>query len=512
MTGRVFLLVAAFLAAGLAGCADDPPGVPVPDPGLVAVAATELVPGGFYAFDHPGGELAFSTRGNSSAEVVLYGGDDRRIGRIGVGDQDTSGRFVLDDVPAGELVVEVLELEGDDDGLDIRSAGQRVRGFERLPVHVERHLLVQVDFSETSLGGLLPFGGGPVDENKDLQLRRAPSSLRLLYLGSHSDLSVVVSGSSGPVLQAESSGGVPATGPYDLYPVPGQQVFTENIRDGRLSAQVSAESFQGVLFLEARTFSRARPVEEQGMPTPDVPRFTYGPLPDQPVSFQVHDEAENLYLFYEGTGSEGICRGSVEDPPADADGSCSEAALVALFDADDRRVATVRVRFNETVAIPVDAAGEWVAVLLAGEATLGASRVPADFELHPLDVRTAQVPQAAAGENGGNYGQATSEATVDGVLFRITGVQESPRISGFGVTPLDYRCASPSLIAYQGGEAIAAWGIDEDQYDPGTSGPAEPTAVFDPNALLDGTGLTLVHDDFGPECDRMTLSIEGYSR
>ena len=508
MKGAVFLLVAAVMAAALAGCAGEDPGPPVPSPGLVAVAATDLEPGGFYAFAHGGGELVFSARGNGSAEVVLYGADDRRIGRIGLGDAVASGRFVLDDVPAGELVVEVRSLAGED-GLDIRSAGSRVRAFDRLPVHVERHVLFQ---GPTDQLGLPFVAVTPADENLDLQLLRAPSSLRLVHRGGYEDLAVVVMGESGLVLQAESPGAFaspPPIGGFGFEQVP-SQAFEENVRGGRLSAQVSASDMDGVLLLEAWSYSRARPLPSDVAVASEAPRFTYGVLPDQPVSFSVRAGTERLYLLYEGTETDGICPESRPGVPDDGETPCPDAGLVALFDPDDRRVATVRVPFNQTVAVPVDREGEWVAVLLDGEATLGSDRAPADFELHPLEIRSAQLPTDSASPQRGEYGQASAAVDGQGVLFRIAGQYELPSVAQLPIAT-GPGCGPASLVAFRGGEAIGVWGIDVD-FASGSDAVDRPLGPLDPNELLDGGPLSIVYDDFGQDCERMTLVVQGYVR
>lgn len=510
MKGAVFLLVAATVAVALAGCSGDSPGPAVPSPGLVAVAASDLETGGFYAFRHGGGEVTFSSHGNGSAEVVLFGDDDRRLGRIGLGDEAASGRFVLDDVPAGDLVVEVRALTGDG-GLDIRSAGTRVRQFERLPVHVERHVLLQRTSDPLGVGLLTAT---PAEENLDLELLRAPASLRLLHRGNHEDLAVVVAGEGGLVLQAESPGTVPTPpqlGTFGFEQIASQS-FGENVRGGRLSAQVSASDFEGVLLLEAWSFSRARPLPSTAEPTADVPRFTYGVLPDQPVSFQVRAGTTMLYLLHEGQETKGICDeqdsgGSA--PASDEDATpCADAGLVALFDPDDRRVATVRVPFNQTVGLPIDREGEWVAVLLDGEATLGSDRVPADFELHPLEIRSAQVPVDAAGPRSGEYGQATASVDGQGVVFRLTGHYELPTFAQVPVIT-GPGCGPSTLVARQGNETIGAWGFDPDF---STGSLEDPLGPLDPNELLDGSPLTLLADGFGRDCERMALIVEGYAR
>lgn len=514
MNGTVFLLVAAFALPLLAGCADPAgPGPTVESPGLVAVAPTDLSVGGFYAFRHDGGELVFQTEGDVAADVVLYGGDDRRIGRIGLGGDGAAGRFTIDNVDAGELVVEVRALDGGD-GIDIRSGGSRVRDFQALPTHIERRVLLQRQNDAVSQFGIPTAALQPADENVDFELLRAPSSLRLLLQGNYQDLAVAVVGEDGVVLRAEEPGGPVGPqgfGTFSFEEIPSQS-FGENVRDGSLSAQVSAADFRGVLLLEATSFSRARAAPSDVQATDEEPRFTYGVLPEQPVTFHVKAGTQWLYLLYEGddSGSK-ACRDAAEEAGADPEKACGEAALVALFGPDDQRVATVHVPFNQTVAIPAVAEGEWVAVLLDGEATLGADRVPADFELHPIEVRSGAVPTDAASAQTGEYGQAEAPVQGQGVVFRITGEFRGATVFQF---PLGFGpgCSPATLVARQGGETIGAWGFGADANANPNDADTAPRGTMDPNGFLDGSPLSVVYDDFGPDCNRMVLAVDGYVR
>jgi hypothetical protein len=476
---RAALVVALLALPFLAGCAQ--PSAPAAL-GIDAVGPEQLQAGRFYAFHHGGGSLSLAVAGNGSAEIVLYGADDTRVGRVGLG--QTGGRFVVEAQPAGEMVVEVLAVNGT---LDLRAGASAVARYVELTRHVERHVLLQAPrgpLAGTALSSLT--GSQPASAETDLHLRRAPSALRLLLDGAASDLSVQIAGRDGTVLQAHlDADPLFAVGPsgFALQPLPAM-VYEENLRGPTYTALASAAGFEGVLILEAESFSRARPVPHQAEPTQQDARFTYGLLPDQPVAFDVHRDAKTLLLWH------GEC-----------DGECPDT-LVALFGPDDRRVATVRLLPNATLAVPVHRPGAWVAVLLGGTATLGADRVPADFELHPLGVLASTSPAGHAGDQG-NYGQAREQAAVAGVPFRVQVREDFGR--GLSTTPPGFLgllgCAPPSLRVLQGNETLAAWGFRN------LEGPP-----LDPQSLLREGPLDLVHDDFGVGCPRFVLTVEGYQR
>lgn len=494
-----FLLAAAVAATLLAGCSADPPPASPLDLALER-GPDELEAGRFYAFGHAGGELALSVEGNGSADVVLFGADDTRLGRVGVGTGETGGRFELDAVAGGELVVQVLGLDGE---LELRSAGALVQSYHELPRHVERHILLHVAREPLERLGVLPtLMPEPADETVEVDLLRAPSDLRLLAEGEYTDLEVVVQGEDGVVLEASDSGGpFPAAGlgvvSFGVIP---SQMRSENVRDGRLTAHVRADHFKGILLLEGESFSRARPTGVESEPTQDVPRFTYGPLPNQPVSFQVRDGTTRLYLLQESEPDD-VCSAS---EPESTD-CVAPMATVTIFDPEDRRLATVVVPWNTTMAVQVTVPGTYVAVLLAGQASLAADRTPADFELGPLDVKSVIAPEGYASETPGEYGQARSEVTGQGVVFRITPQDQAS--TPFGLPTGGPDCARTSLAVAQGGETIASWGFDQRSYDFDLEGTPEAAS-----RLLAGGPLTLVHDDFGSECVRTSLLLEGYER
>lgn len=500
MDARALLLVAGLALPLLAGCTD-PPAPAEPLARSWETGAEGLENGTFYAFPHAGGDLAVAVRGNGSAEVVLYGADDVRLGHVGVGAERARGRFVLEGVEAGELVLHALAINGT---LDLRSGGAPVPWFRALTAHYERHVLVSRD---ASLGGMpvpLPGGGDSVSEDVEVRLLRAPTDVLLYVHASFESLDVRVQGRSGPVLEVSTGSSVPFAGVYSG-PMRGE-AYPENVRDGELVAHVEASAFEGDVVLEAASYSRARPAEAAATWTGEVPRFTYGDLPDHPVAFDVHRDAVRLYLWQE--------RGEVADGAAceaeggDADACGPEDAHVALFGPDDRRVATVAVPPDRVVALPVHEPGSWVAVLLGGEATLGADRVPGDFELHPLDVGQQTFPGGAAGSDDGSYEEERSAVRLDGVPYRVHAVE----LSGTGTGPvLDARplvlgtCTSGALALLHGGETIGAWGYD-------SLGSVRAPEQQDPSLLLGDGPLEVAYGDHGPGCDRPGVAFDTYRR
>jgi hypothetical protein len=509
---RGLLLLATWaLLPVLAGCASSPPADPLPAPSLTEVEADQLQNGTFYAFAHQGGDLALAVSGNGSAEVVLYGADDRRLGHIGVGAGQARGRFVLDGVEAGELVLHALAVNGT---LDLRSGGDAIERFRALSAHVERHVLAERDYSFTDL--TLLTGSEPIDETLEVELVRAPSELAVITRATYEQLDVTVTGRSGTIYEAQSGGGVPAP-PTGLFFQEVMGTFHgQNVRDGHVTVAVYATGFGGVLLLEARSYSRAPPAEAEAFLTDAVPRFTYGVLPGQPVSFEVRAGATEVYLWQEDPPAPEDLSEECEEPANADQARCDTeaSAHVALFGPQDERIGIVAVPANGTLAVPLGDAGPgtWVAVLLDGEATLGADRVPGDFELHPLDAVETVLPAEAAGGNDRSYGQDRRPLQPAGVAYRFstTTQQGGPTGSAFDPTSdlLGFGgCDDTTLAVLLGGETIAAWG-----YDSLRSSSRQSPAAIDPSLLLGDGDLEVAYSDFGEGCDRIGVLVEGYER
>jgi len=498
------LLAAAVIVPLLAGCAGPAAGPSAPAPGAVTAAGLEA--GGYYAFVHAGGELALAMRGNGSADLVLYGADGARVSHVGLDAGQASGRFVLDGLPPQELVVEAKAVNGT---LDIRSRGHAVDTFTPLPTHVERHVLLEARQDAVGLVGL-PGTLPPAHASLDVALLRAPAELRLLGRGSFDDVQVEVTGKGGPVLQARLSGGIVAPAFASFFAEMPADFLPENVRDGALNATVTAQGFQGVLVLEAESFSLARPAGGAAAPAQGPAPFSFGKLPDKPVGFSVRSGTRHLYLWHEaGPGEASAARACGQAGNVSARKPCAEgpAAHVALFGPDDRRVATVDVPANGTVVIPVGAVasvGTWVAVVLDGEADLGADRAPGDLELHPLAVTHVRAPAAAAGGSDGSYGAAEEPVAPAGTPFAMDVVEVGSGPFDTPPPPMGTSCPPSALALRQGGETIGAWGF-------GLSSP-QPSDGSDAARLLAAGPLTAWHDDFGPGCARLGLDVSSYQR
>jgi hypothetical protein len=502
--GRPALLLVAALLPLLAGCSG--PAAKPAGPSPLEAAAAGLQAGQYYAFDHGGGDLVFAVPANGSAEAVLYGAGDTRIGHIGLGAGQASGRFVIDGLQPGTLVLGVLSVNGT---LDVRSSGRPVTTFRPLPLHVERHVLVDRPSQTPALPILLD---DPLDESMNVSLLRAPTALRIVaHDASFQDLEVRVTGRDGVVHEVQL-GTTPTPFPSYEEALPGDS-YPENIRDGELTVEMRSTSFKGALILEADSYSRALVDEGGAHPSRDVPRFTYGALPDQPVSFEVRSGAKQVYLWVEARGSSQTPSPSsssrpTQDPEpcarqtAQAEACQDKRPVVALFGPHDERLATVVVPANQTVAVPVRDAGTWVAVLLRGDATLGADAVPTDFELHPLDTVQATTPDGPAGGSDGSYGEERVPLHVEGVPFHVEALQESATGGMFGVPSFGFgACGGATLAVSRDGETIAAWGYQ---------GLRQPT--WDPDLYLGAGDLEAVHSDYGGACGRLSAVVAGYVR
>lgn len=478
----------------LAGCIGGPT-PETPPPAVVAVPPDDLEAGTFYAFDHGGGDVVFSVAQDGSAGIVLYDGEDRRVGRIELGAEQASGRFVVEGLDAGELVVDLTAINGT---LDIRSGGQQVGSFLELPRHIERHILVQ---RAPSMPYPVPIGllASDLDETVEVGLLRSPSTLRVSAVAAYSQLEVTVEGRGGLVYHADAGDDpVPVPGLFSGN-VPGT-MYDENVRDGALTVYVTATSFEGLLLLEAESFSRARPVAGGLVPTDDVPQFTYGELPEGPVAFEVQREARSLYFWLEPVSAPSE---ECEEAANQQQARCRGEAVVALFDPDDHRVATFTVDANDTLEyrLPEEPQGEWVAVALAGSALMGSDRIPSDFELHDLEVVETTVPADGASDEEGTYSEQREGVQADGVPIHVVSTIDYGVTSADNLGFLPGGCDAPSLRLLLGNETVGAWGFRDFQ-----------EAGLDPDHLLADGGLAVVHGDYGPGCQRLVLTFTAYER
>ncbi|HEX2065261.1 MAG TPA: hypothetical protein VHI93_00470 [Candidatus Thermoplasmatota archaeon] len=423
----------------LAGCVS--PGNAVTDleatPQTLTVPPSRLEAGTFYAFRHAGGTLALGVLAGGRAQVELFNGADQRLGQLSLSDALAGGAVRFQGMEPGDYVVRMLEVNGT---LRIDSGGG-APALRPLATHVERHVLLQAPRGTTPS---LPNGGlpglpasPPAERSLDLRLLRAPTSLRLLAAGEHTSLEVELRSPSGPVLSATSGGfsTLRSLGPA-LVEVE-SEFHRENVRDGHLAGHVRAQDIEGVVLLEAASFSRAEPPALDAAPTRASPRFSYGHLPDVPARFQTGPRASQLLLHGNPT----------------LDGN---RTWVGLFDGHGRRLGTVPVEVGATLAVPVAASTTYVVALLRGNATLGADAAPSDFELHPLRVRAQTLPAEGAGR-GGEYGQGAVDADGGGV-FAVEPVLVSP---GSGTLPFFdpfvNGCLEGTVRVAQGNETLGHW-------------------------------------------------------
>jgi hypothetical protein len=246
----------------------------------------------------------------------------------------------------------------------------------------------------------------------------------------------------------------------------------ENVKDGHLTGTLDADAFEGTVILESRSYSRAEPVASSTStgsagpfaPPEGKPAFSYGALPSVPVRFQTGPRATQLLL--QGNAFEGGNR-----------------TWVTLFDDHGGRIGTWSVATKSTVAIPVAPSATYIAARLRGNATLGADAAPADFDLHPMQVRSQVVPGPPAG-NGRDYGMATE--AIDGAgVYGIEAIEEVPSPSP--ATVAQGQCPTGLLVRVaQRNETLGAWGDERG-----------PVAFSDAALRLHDGPLEVVYDGVG---------------
>lgn len=480
-------LAIAVLVAGplLAGCLQgDAP--PVPD---VGVAAAALEVGHYYAVRHAGGSLTFTLAGQGDASFELYSADDQRLGSVAFASSSGgTGLHRIDGVAAGDVVLRILTLNGT---LQVQSAARPVEAFLPLLTNVER--LLVIDRAPRSGVPLLPAFGLPLpgqeaaDETISLFFPRAPAALRVLGNGPWTNLSVTVRNDAGVMLAAADVGFVDPDllgSPRSLQALPGT-LTPSALRAGAATAHVRAEDLGGAIVLEVETFSRvALPTTPSSGIDANVP-FTYGPLAAGPQAFTVHERARTLHAW---------------NPHG------TLPAAVALFGPHDEALGVLRIPPASSVLQAVSGGGEYVAVLLAGNASLGADRTPAAFDLRPLEVQQQAAPSAVAGANG-RY--ALANETLDGerVYALQLGSIESPPTGVLESPGLTTGCDGGRFLRVtQGSEALAV--VQETSE--GLRG-METLALG--SLVLRGEGLQVQHDGFGDDgCNRPVVVALRYVR
>lgn len=455
---------AAAVVVLLAGCTAPPPPDAGPAPLPTGLLAAEAGPG-FFLLPHAGGELAFSSTGH--ARIELFGPDDQRLGSLELGSL-LGAEPVRIERPAGDHVLHIVSADG---RLSVASGGAEAR-LHPLPLQVERSLLLE---EPGGLGLSLPVGGGPpVAATRNVTFQRVPVGLRAVVVGTFDEVQVDAQG-AGLAYRGE------ALGSYPLFFQGGRHELAgtfdpDGVRDGNLTAHVTASSLQGTVLLEATTYVRRLP--PAGLPTVAAPpqtAFLYGFLPDGPVEFHVADGARSLVL---------------EGGP--------DGAAVALFGPTDRPLGAYTVAAGARRALAVPGGGPYVAALLAGNATLGADAAPAAFDLRPLQTSVVSGPKGYAGSEGA-YGAAEEPVAAGGVPYRVEAFRFGPGFAG--LTSFD--CPGDAAVRLrQGGETLYGW----------VGGNATvPDAVA--SGLLDGTPLSVWHDDHGDDgCGRPGVLVRSYTR
>ena len=484
------LMAALVLVPTLAGCVGrtPPETAPTPEPGPYFVAPSEAEAGRFYALAHGGGLLSFRPHAGASAQVELFDAQDRRVAEYGIGGGQ-AGPDIQVELPPGSYVLRMPTLNGT---IAITSAGTELPLIP-LEGHVERIVLAQDTKGVLPAVPFVPLEGAHL--KLDLNLTRTPTGLRLLADGEFGWLELALSGPAGEVFRAESG---PATsfaefGDY-LREVEGK-FLASRARTERLQGTLDVEDLQGVLVLEAYSYSRAVPMgqDRQGQRSGRAP-FEYGLLPSVPVAFDVASGASQLYLT-------ALPDASLVGPKGFG-GKDKVAAWVAVFGPDDVKLASVPVYLGTYTTVQVSQPGTYVAALLQGNATLGADVAPGKLGLRPLRVDIHELPQQAAGTSG-NYGQESedpgSEGSLQGVTFDVRPVTIDEPLT----SPIpSFACSmQESLRIIQEGEVVAAYG------------PQWPNASLPTGALLGNGPLTLWHDGFGGSgCMRNGVAVHTYLR
>jgi hypothetical protein len=486
---RWALLGATLAALLLAGCATGPAQNQAEPRLSLALHPTALLAGQFYSFVHGGGPLHFQTVDNATAVLEIFNGADARVGQIELdGGRATKAQFTITAMAAGQPVVRFLAIEGT---IRIHSGSQEVTEFMLLVPAIERVLLI--NRGEDFVPSLQPFvGGAPANELVTVVLQRAPSSLRLLASGEYAGLSVTINSATGPV--ASTSGrnspllGPTAFGGRRLLEIP-MTLHHENFGSGTYQAVIEADNLSGALVLEAKTFSRAQPPSAgPAVVSGDEVAFAYGRLTAAATGFQVHPAATSLYFWQDF--EEGSNTNRTTAPPA----------WLAIYDSKDSKIATLRVSAEGLVRLPIQAGGEYVAILLAGTASVGSNEPPADFQLHPLSVRQTNVPSRVAGSNGW-YAIESENVTLTGIPFRLSAGNRSTAPGGPSIFGPGMPCGGTTVATLMlQGEAIFSVGQVRSE-------------ALQGSLHLQTQGLSVVWDGFGADgCPQPVIAVHQYVR
>ncbi len=492
------LLVLLLTAGTLAGCLDQELQPADGRPAGVSLADAEA--GGSYLFEHLGGPLVIELAGatDASATVDLFAPNERVAGWP-LGPTTERPRKAEMTLPAGAYVLHVRSLSNGT--LALQSAAAAVDTVHLLSSHVERIILHQNPREGLGLPPEIRLAPRPIDAEVTIRLERPPTSLRLLATADMDDLDVTVSGGLGLVLQADDAW---VAGPSSLFfderwlveiPV---RLWPENIVGKNYTAGLEARHSGGAIVLEATSFSlalpEASPVEQQ---VPSM-AFLYGELePRVPTSFQVSRANDQLILSpFPG----GLPEEWTDVPHATNVSDEAEPSWVALYGPDDHKIGTYSIG-ADPVAVSLPEAGTYVLVLLEGQAFVGLSRIPSDFQMHALANRTIVLPAVPAGSNG-DYGLRRDTVELDGVAYAV----RAHRVA-----------ATPTLVALYGNCWDSSVRIVQDNQTVGHAdmrkGQIDTAGLSQASQRLMPGPLEVISDGFGrgSQC-HLGLEIQVYQR
>lgn len=474
--------IAVFLVALLAGCTGDIP------QGAPGVPPSALQPGQYYAFLHGGGALTFTLAGQGEASFELYGADDQRIGGAGLSASGAQqGLHRITGIAPGDIVVRLLTLTGD---LQIDSGSQRVDAFVPVLTSIQRILLLDLPPSNDPLAPLgipgIVATGDDFDGKVDVLLPRAPADLRVLASGPWDNLRVAIDGDTGRMLDASDpagSGGSLVGEAQRLQSIAGT-VTPQNLRAGNVTATIQADHLAGAVVLEIETFSRAaHPLPGPVGPDPEAVVFSYGSLPAGPVVFTVHPRAKTLALWQPNGAQD---------------------AHVAIFGPHDEPLGVVTVPAGGSTQVATQGGGEYVAVRLDANVSLGADRSPAAFDLRPLEVREETLPSSVAGSNG-RY--AMAQETASRLPYQILAGQVAAAAPELTEAVQFRGCDGGRFLeVLQDNETLATI------FDGMPANELGPAFALASQALRDGPVLVR-HDGFGDDgCPRPAVTLRSYER
>ncbi len=515
---QALVIVATLMAGAFAGCLEG--GDQVPDQILGTVAPADLE-AGYYQFTHRGGDLILAVPSDNYARFDLFNAEDRRLGRVELGDGGFADQLSIDGAP-GEYVLNIIELhvvrhgpeskapEGEAEEaepehtdleelqpeLRIESGGRAVTSFTPLGMHVERHIIVDRDFQPAPLGMPDPgfFGGGQaLSETLELTLARTPTDIRILATGSAQDLEIKGRGTGGIVFEVLESFTNGQQWLMDL----GRTLYPENIVDQALEITLEATRQEGPVILEAHSYSRFVPTQtaagkiiESDEPGDGVV-FTYGELSSKPVRIELSNDATKLQAWLPPMDHD--CEGESCDP------QLAEPGWLAIYGPSDAKVGSFMVEPGTRIEVPITQGGGYIVRSLVGPVTIGTDAVPRDFEMHPVETRVTDVGTNAPGSNDA-YGRVEGDINVTGVPYMVRPTMKSPDGDFEDFLTFGNCAEQGSVILGAAGETL------------GFAGDRLPNTFGRANLDLPAEGLTFTQDGFSGNCGQVALAVHSYIR